>query len=314
MNNVKMEIDVVKTSFLERVTRFVDIAKRDNLKIEAIILSDVDHILFEHHFVPNYRRNIYSHSKSFTSAMIGVALYDKKLSLDDHFVDFVKDEIKPEDYQRLYPIKIRNLLTMSSGFAKPILMYNDRIKGIPYGFTKNTIGNDLKEEPGSRFCYSNGDTHLLTRVIEGAYHESFVTLVNEKLFKPLGIKTPAWEVDMFSHCLGASGLYLNIEEMNKLGRLFLNGGKWNNQQIIDPNYVKECRIKQIDTGNTSWLDCGYTFQFWKVDYHDSYRADGAWGQITFIIDDIGLALSIQCPENGDLCKVLDAIKQKVLVN
>ena len=296
---------------IEKVKKFVEIAKRDGLQIEAILLSDVGHILFEHHFVPEYKRNIYSHSKSFTSAMIGIALYEKKLSLDDHLVDFIKDELNEVDYKRLYPITVKNLLTMSSGFGKSLLMYDERVKGVPDGFTKYVIKNELVEKPGSRFFYSNGDTHLLTRVIEGAYHESFITLVNEKLFQPLGIRTPAWEVDMFSHCIGASSLYLNIADMNKLGRLFLNGGKWNGKQIVDPNYVKECRKKQIDTGNTSWLDCGYTYQFWKVDYLDSYRADGAWGQLTFILDDLGLTLSIQCPENGDPAKVFESIKQNI---
>lgn len=299
---------------INRVKKFVEIAKRDGLKMEAIILSDVNHVLFEHYFVPKHRRNIYSHSKSFTSAMVGIALYEKKLSLDDHIVDFIKDELSEKDYQRLYPITIKNLLTMSSGFGKALLMQEERIKGIPDGLTKYVIKNELVEKPGSRFCYSNGDTHLLTRAVEGAYHESFITLANEKLFRPLGIKTPAWEVDMFSHCLGASALYLNIEEMNKLGRLFLNGGKWNDVQIVDPDYVKECRKPQISVGGSSWLDKWYTYQFWKVDYHDSYRADGMWGQITFILDDLGLTLSIQCPENGDLNKVLDSLKQNVFTD
>lgn len=293
---------------LDKVKRFIDIAYKENLQIEAIVLSDVDNILLEHHFVPNHRRNIYSHSKSFTSAMVGIAIYEKKLSYIDHFVDFIKDEINEDDYKRLYDITIRDLLTMSSGFGKSLLMYEERLNGISNGLTKYVLKNELVEKPGSRFCYSNGDTHLLVRAIEGAYQENFITLVNEKLFVPLGIRTPAWEVDMFSHCLGASALYLDIVEMNKLGRLFLNGGKWNGKQIVDPDYVKECRKKQIDVGGSSWLDKGYSYQFWKVEYLDSYRADGAWGQITFILDDLGLTLSIQCPDNGDPAKVLESIR------
>lgn len=299
---------------INKVKEFVKIAERDGLKIEAILLSDVDHILFEHHFVPDHKRNIYSHSKSFTSAMVGIALYEKKLSLDDHMVDYMKDELSEEDYKRLYPITVRNLLTMSSGFGKALLMGDERENGIAHGYTKYVISNELKETPGSRFCYSNGDTHLLTRVVEGAYKECFITLVNEKLFAPLGIRHPAWETDMYSHCLGASALYLNIRDMNKLGRLFLNGGKWNGKQIVDPEFVKECNKPQISVGGTSWLDKWYTYQFWKTDYHNSYRADGAYGQLTFIIDDLGLALSIQCPEDGNLTRVLESLKKNVFTD
>ena len=60
--------------------------------------------------------------------MIGIALYEKKLSLEDHLVDFIKDELSEEDYKRLYPIQIKNLLTMSSGFGKSLLMYDERVK------------------------------------------------------------------------------------------------------------------------------------------------------------------------------------------
>lgn len=300
---------------LERVKRFVEIVKEEDLKIEAILLSNVDNILFEHHFVPNHKRNIYSHSKSFTSAMVGIALYEKKISLDDHLVDYIKDEISEEDYKRLYPITVKNLLTMSSGFGRALLMGDERDKGIAGGYTNYVIRNELVEIPGTRFCYSNGDTHLLTRVVEGAYHECFITLVNEKLFEPLGIKHPAWETDMYSHCLGASALYLNIEDMNKLGRLFLNGGKWNGKQIVDPEYVKQCNIAQISVGGSSWMDSlGYTYQFWKTDYHDCYRADGAYGQLTFIIDDLGLTLSIQSPEDGNLTQLLESLKRNVFTD
>lgn len=296
---------------IEKVKKFIEVVKQRDLKVEAILLSDVDHILLEHHFVPDKPRNIYSHSKSFTSAMIGVAINDKKLTVDDHLVDFMKDELSKEDYERLYPIRIKDLLVMSSGFGKQLLLEPERIQGVPYGFTNSVIKHPLLEKPGSRWCYSNGDTHLLVRAIEGAYHRNFITLINEKIFEPLGIKPPAWETDMYSHCLGASCLYLNIVDMNKLGRLFLNGGKWNGKQIVDPEYIKECRKAKISTGGSTWYDYQYTYQFWKVDYHDSYRADGMYGQMTFILDDLGLTLSLQCPEDGDVYKVWPALKEVI---
>ena len=294
---------------LNKVKEFIKIAKKEQLPIEAILLSTVDKVLVEHHFTEKKKRNIYSHSKSFVSAMIGVALLEKKLSLQDRIVDYMKDELSEEDYKRLYDIKIEDVLTMRSGFGESILMGEERVKGIPDGFTSYLLSHSMKYQPGTHFCYSNGDTYLLTRVIEGAYKINFYTLINKKIFRPLGIDTPAWEMDMYGHCIGASSLRLDIKDMNKLGRLFLNGGKWHNKQIVDPNYVKECRKIKVNLPGTSWLDYGYTYQFWKVRYYDSYRADGAYGQITFIMDDIGYALSIQCPENGNLSLVLERIRQ-----
>ncbi len=296
---------------LNKVKEFIKVAKKEKLPIEAILLSNVDKVLIEHHFVEKKKRNIYSHSKSFVSAMIGVALLEKKITLQDRLVDYMKDELSEEDYKRLYDIKVEDLLTMKSGFGQSILMSNERIKGIPNGFTSYVLSHSLKYEPGTHFHYSNGDTFLLTKVIEGAYKTNFYTLTNNKLFKPLRINSPAWEIDMYGNCLGASGLRLDIKDMNKLGRLFLNSGKWHGKQLIDPDYVKECRKLKVNLPEDTWLGYGYTYQFWKVRYYDSYRADGAFGQITFIIDDLGEALSIQCPEDGNLALVLEKIKQYI---
>lgn len=298
-------------SMLNKVKEFIKIVEQEKLPIEAILLSTVDKVLIEHHFVEKKKRNIYSHSKAFVSAMIGVALLEKKISLQDRIVDYMKDELSEEDYKRLYEIKVEDVLTMRSGFGQSILMSAEREKGIPYGFTHYLLSHQMKYQPGTHFCYSNGDTYLLTRVLEGAYKKNFYTLINHKLFKPLNIDTPAWEMDMYGHCLGASSLRLDIRDMNKLGRLFLNGGVWKGKQLIDPDYVKECRKIKVNLPEDTWLGYGYTYQFWKVRYYDSYRADGAYGQITFILDDLGLTLSIQCPEDGNLTLVLERIRQCV---
>ena len=139
---------------LERVKRFVEIVKEEDLKIEAILLSNVDNILFEHHLVPNHKRNIYSHSKSFTSAMVGIALYEKKISLDDHLVDYIKDEISEEEKE--YKSKRKQIQEKLIKFATriPIFMYltdfreqvlQDVITQLEPGLFKRVTGLEVKD-------------------------------------------------------------------------------------------------------------------------------------------------------------------------
>ena len=97
------------------------IAKEHNL-VEAICLSSSEGIIFKEQFIPRNNRNIYSHSKSFTSLMVGIAIDEKKLTLDTRLVDVLKDEMDEVTYKRLYNIKVKHLLTMSSGFNKALLM------------------------------------------------------------------------------------------------------------------------------------------------------------------------------------------------
>jgi len=45
----------------------------------------------------------------------------------------------------------------------------------------------------------------------------------------------------------------------------------------------------------------------------SYRADGAFGQITTILPEKGLVVSIQCPERGNFDQVKRALHEHFLM-
>ena len=284
------------------------IEKEKNL-VEAICLSNNDGVIFKEQFIPRNYRNIYSHSKSFTSLMVGIAIDEKMLTLDTRLVDVFKDEIDEDTYNRLYEIDVRALLTMSSGFNKSLLMGEERRKGDGYpDYFKFMLSQELINKPGTVFKYSNGDTYLLGRIIEKVYNRNFTQLCYEKIFMPLEIPLPMWGVDPCGHCICASDLCLNVEEMNKLGILFLNEGVYKGKRIISKEYVNMCATKQITSDG--WGD--YTFQFWLTPEGEGYRADGAFGQITFIWPKYNLVFSIQRPEDDRLQEMLGILREEVL--
>jgi hypothetical protein len=45
---------------------------------------------------------------------------------------------------------------------------------------------------------------------------------------------------------------------------------------------------------------------------NGYRADGAYGQMTFILPNYGFALSFQRPEDGKLTRVLEIFREEVI--
>ena len=50
-----------------------------HLGVEGIAIADGEKILMEHHFTPDQARNIYSHTKSYMSTAVGLAIADGKL-------------------------------------------------------------------------------------------------------------------------------------------------------------------------------------------------------------------------------------------
>lgn len=77
---------------------FVKLIESESLPVEAVAIADGDDIIAERHFVPDQDRNIYSHTKSYVSTAIGIAIEDGLLSLDSRLVDSFPEYV-PSDAQ-----------------------------------------------------------------------------------------------------------------------------------------------------------------------------------------------------------------------
>ena len=154
--------------------------------------------------------------------------------------------------------------------------------------------------PGQGFEYSNRTSHLLAAIVGQAAGISPLDYARKRLFGPLGIdSTPAWtevvgrggieayESSGFAWPKDPQGintgwalLKLRSRDMVKLGQLFLDGGRWEGQQIVPQEWVEEATAQQIDAG-----DLGYGYQWWTgdVDGAMSFQAWGAGGQVIVVV-------------------------------
>lgn len=295
---------------------FVSYAEDRGLLIEGIAVGDENRVLLEHRFLPDLPRNIYSHTKSYLSTAVGIAIDENRLSLDDRLADCFPENVPEDPHPWLLEITLRDLLMMSSGLGKAYLMSSDRRTGIGLpDYPAYLMSQEMAAEPGSRFLYSNGDTVLAARMLEKAVGMPLGEYLYRRIFSKLGQGWPIWEHDASGHAFGAGGLYMRLTEMMKLGQLYLAGGMWEGEQIVSEGWIEEATALQIPTGETDdrkWWSCGYGYQFWRSPYPDSYRADGAYGQITTVLPQAGLVVAVQCPEYGDFEKVWRALDTEFL--
>ncbi|MGI5896236.1 MAG: serine hydrolase domain-containing protein [Oscillospiraceae bacterium] len=292
---------------------FIKRVEQDRLAIEGIAIETEDGYFIEHRWVPDRPRNIYSHTKSFMATAAGIAISEGKLTLDDPLVGFFPEAVPKNASPRLSRITLRSLLTMSSGFGEPLLMGVDRRAGTGApDYIAYMLSQPVKEEPGSRFLYSTADSILAGRMVEKAVGMNLSEYLYCKIFQPLGIGLPIWECCPKGHPVGGGGMHLKLTDMMKLGRLYLNQGKWDGAPLVDPAWVREATKKQIDTPPDSIWHCGYGYQFWCSPYPQAYRADGAFGQITTVLPTAGAIVAVQCPEEGDFSKVRSALHEEIL--
>jgi CubicO group peptidase (beta-lactamase class C family) len=152
------------------------------------------------HTVPNTPQTIFesgSVAKQFTAAAIVLLQQDGKLSIDDPVRKYI-----PELPEYGAPLTIRHLLNHTSGIRDWGTVMSltgagrgDRVISQDLALDVITHQRALDFTPGSEYSYSNSGYNLLAIIVERVSKQKFPAFVEERLFKPLGMKNSSWRDD-----------------------------------------------------------------------------------------------------------------------
>jgi CubicO group peptidase (beta-lactamase class C family) len=255
-------------------------------KTVAFLIIKNDTIQYEQYFAGYDKTSIvpsFSMAKSITSMLIGCAIDDKLIqSVQQPVTDFIP-ELKKNGFDK---VSIENLLQMTSG-----LKFNEGYTN-PFGAVANFYyGRNLRKAlrkmklesaPGLKFEYKSGNTELLGLVLERALKNKTITqYFQEKLWTPLGMEFDAsWSLDKKKNGLEKTFCCINARarDFAKLGRLYLNKGNWNGNQIVSKSWVEQST--KVDTSNGSaWY---YQYQWWLPSKDGDFLANGILGQYVYV--------------------------------
>lgn len=234
-------------------------------------------------FDENSKSNSFSMAKSIVTMAMGKALMEGKMkSLDQKVTDFFP-ELKGTYAKE---VTIGDLSSMASGLSWDEKYYS------PFSIVtrayfdddlKNVIVNlDINEKPGQSFKYLSGATQLLAMCIEKATGEHLSAYVSKHFWQPMGAENDAlWQLDEApdgiekAYCCIAS----NARDFARFGKLYLNNGMWNNQQILDSTFVKKCITQRFNETPH------YGYGWWMHNFlgKDLYYMRGHLGQFVIVI-------------------------------
>ena len=261
------------------------ISKADNLHLVSIIVSQYGEPIAKHNWDDDCRRNVYSASKSFTSAAVGIAQREGLLCLDEKLIDAFRNDLPVTVSEHLAAATFRDLLTMQLGQREAALMGGQRPFYEEDDWVKMSLAIPFTDVPGTKFVYNNVGPYLAGVLIQRRAGCDLVSYLMPRLFEPLGIRRPMWETDPLGYTFGAGGLFLNLPELHKFGELYLQDGEWNGRRIIPKEWVVQSTSKQADND-----EYGYGYLFWLGE-HGSFRADGKYCQWTIVIKDKNAVIS-----------------------
>jgi hypothetical protein len=250
---------------------------------------------FDTEWHPYYRstdlHTMQSVTKTVTSIVFGVAITrgDFKANLKTPVLKYfdVAKVKNVDDRKRL--MTVENLLTMTSGMNSEELFYPDNSDATENDFVhmeasddwvRYAIDEQIVEEPGRNFTYSSAGTELLAHVFQKETGQDIDTYAEKYLFVPLGMKHH-WKRDYAGNVDTEGGLYLDDEDLAKLGFLYLNSGMWEGKQIVSEDWVKQSVAPHVAMPYT--VEGGrlyYGFSWWLIPSNGQYiwLATGIGGQ------------------------------------
>ena len=239
---------------------------------------------------------VHSVTKSFTSALIGIALDKGYLdSVDQKLIEFFPEYAADDLDPRIKEIRIKHILTMSAGFK-----WNARGPVMRDWYTSSdwarfTIQLPLVTNPGDKFNYNSSISHLLSIILSKSTKTSTYDFAKQNLFKPLGIQSAFWRQGPQGYHIGGFGLGLSARDLAKFGFLYLNNGYWKGQSIVPQQWVKKSTEQQIQAvSHPLYGTFGYGYHWWvkQVDGCSSFRAWGRRGQYVVVVPELDLVVAV----------------------
>ncbi len=285
-------------------------------RTDGVVVMHEGKIVFEKYangFDQNKRHITYSVSKSIGSALVGIAIADGLLALDQSVCKYYPaPQGAPADF---CDITIDNLVRHTSG-KQWVETYDDPSKSnvltMLYGDEPDMGAyvalQPRAEKPGTKWSYSSGDSNLLARALRGALAgKDMRAWAKEKLFDPAGLKSAFFETDRSGTLVFSSSCFMTVRDMARFGQIYLDDGMIDGKRILPSSWVgfthtpappvatPRARVAGQPPGESGgsygaafWLNAASptaspdTFAYPQMPA-DAYAAEGHWGQKIFIV-------------------------------
>lgn len=270
----------------------------------------------EYHWTEDLRRDVFSVSKTFVSAAVGIAESEGLLNLDDPVLDHL-DHLRPSLAAGTGTITVDHLLRMTSGI---VYRWEDDDMAGGVDPAEVVLSAPLGFTPGTGFAYRGGSTYLLSRVIHACSGQDVRDYLQPRLFSPLGVYVPAWQRCPLGYSMGAVGLELRTAEVARLGQTLLDGGRWNGQQLLPAGYVAGLVKDPVDTdGHTPTGSiqphpdsARYGRGVWLCARDNAWRMDGIHGQFSVVLPEHRVCITGTGHFQGAGADILDAVWSEIV--
>ena len=241
----------------------------------------------------------FSVTKSYLSTVAGLALQAGLIkSVNDKVGEYVWDGKFAGEHNE--KITWAHLLHQSSDWSGTLWGGHDWADRPPREGGLDDWKNRELQEPGTVMEYNDVRVNLLAYSLLQVWRRPLPQVLKEKIMDPIDASTTwrwfgyenSWtnvdgmEVQSVSgggHSGG--GLFINTEDHARFGLLFLNNGKWKDQQLLSPDWIGAATTPSVANPNYGymwWLNEAEGNRHWEGVSEDVYYAAGFGGNFIVI--------------------------------
>ena len=269
-----------------------------HFKTDGLLIIKEGEVVYEEYFNGNSQttRHIsWSVAKSFLSSLVGIAVNDGLIDdINDPITKYLPD-FKNTGYDG---IKIKNILQMSSGvlFNEDYADPNSDINKFGVAIARGTSFRDFAKtltkdkEQGTYNHYVSIDSQMLGLLLDKVTDMPLREYLQMHIWEKIGMEDEAYYLaDNEDVDLALGGLNATLRDYAKFGLLYLNKGKWDNEQVVPEAWVDASHAMDLphlqpaagdDLSSSDW---GYGYQWWVPGFPNTdYTASGVYNQYIYV--------------------------------
>lgn len=282
------------------IAEYIDFLNHIEASTHGILMMKGNKIFEETYWSPFSQEKghrMYSQTKSLVGIAIGLLEEEGKLTLDDKAIEYFTDKIDSPVHPWLQQQTIREMLTMTTVGEGAWWFGEEDQDRVHLYFNRSQV----LRQSGTVWEYDSQATQVLSSLVERLSGMSLLDYMKMKIFNKMGtfqnaviLKTPngdSW---------GDSALICTLRDIASFGRLLMQGGEWNGEQLINRDYVSIATSAVVDNSSSSWKKAfshGYGYFIWRTE-QNGFAFVGMGDQITICLPEKDLLFSIISDNQG----------------
>ncbi len=224
-------------------------------------------------------------TKSISATLIGAAIEQGAIpGVDEPLLPYLTDYDVSRVASGLGTATLEDVLTMRTGIEwhetdRPMDDSNTTIQlERSPDWVQFTLNQPMEAAPGEKWVYNSGGSQLMAAILQKATGQRMDRFAEAHLFSPLGIEDYHWKITPAGLPDALGGLYLEAEDLAKIGYLYLRDGVWDGHRILPEGWVDAATTTHVQQP-------GYGYQWWRPDPggEEVWAGQGFGGQYLLVL-------------------------------